>query len=236
MIQELGKETLHAFDKEIKPEIQNYQRQDGKLYSADGPLDIIRRVLEWLRSVAMRIFAPNRLQETATTFVFNLNTFNKLNIQAQARVKGIELPSYEPWLDDFMKVTIAENVSYISTIRDEYFTKIESIIYQGVKNGLSIKDIRDQLIERIGMTEKRAQFIAVDQAGSILGQMTAKRHQSIGVKKFRWSTSKDERVRPAHRALSDKVFPYDDPPSEGLPGTPFRCRCVALPVFDDEEV
>lgn len=235
MIRELGKETLHAFDKQIKPEIKSYQREDGKFYNLDGPLDVIRRIFEWLKGVGKKIFSSNRIEEAVRTFVVNLNTFNRLNVAAQAGVRGIELAKHEKWLDDFMKLSIHENVNYISTIRDEYFTKIEAIVYQGVKNGESMKDIRGQLVKQIGMTENRAQFIAVDQSGSVIGQMTAKRHKSIGVEKFKWSTSGDERVRPSHRSLSNNVYSYDDPPSEGLPGTPFRCRCVAIPVFDEDE-
>lgn len=235
MIRELGKETLHVFDQRIKPEIKSYQREDGKFYLADGPLDVIRRVFEWLKDIGRRIFSGKRIEEVVRSFVVNINAFNKLNVAAQAGVRGIELPKHEKWLDDFMKLAIHENVNYITTIRDDYFTKIEAIVYQGVKNGKSIKEIRDQLVKEIGMTEKRAQFIAVDQSGSILGQMTAKRHKSIGAGKFKWSTSGDERVRPSHRALSDNVYSYDDPPSVGLPGTDYRCRCVGIPVFDDEE-
>ncbi|MCP3764081.1 minor capsid protein [Domibacillus sp. A3M-37] len=125
------------------------------------------------------------------------------------------------------------NVSYISTIRDEYFPKIESIIYQGVKNGSSPNEIRDQLVKRTGMSEKRTKFIARDQTGSILGQMTAERHKAMGVSKFKWSTSNDEKVRDSHDKLEGQVFEYADPPAVGLPGTDYNCRCTATPVFDD---
>jgi uncharacterized protein with gpF-like domain len=63
-----------------------------------------------------------------------------------------------------MRTSIAENVSYISTIRDEYFPKIESIIYQSVKNGSSPKEIREQLVKHIGMTQEWAKFIARDRS------------------------------------------------------------------------
>lgn len=44
---------------------------------------------------------------------------------------------------------------------------------------------------------------------------------------FEWVTMGDNKVRPAHRALSGKVFKLDNPPSEGMPGEPYNCRCVA---------
>ncbi|MEK5340517.1 minor capsid protein [Weizmannia sp. FSL W8-1119] len=235
LVTELGKVTLQVFDEQIKPQIKLYG-QDSYGYIMDGPLDVIQRAIEIIKGLSLGIFASTEIRNICTRFLNAVNAQSKANIQQQARIIGIDPTQSEPWLDEFMRSSINENVSYISTIRDEFFPKIEGIIYQGVKNGSSIKSIRDQLVERIGMTKNRAQFIAVDQTGSIFGQMTAKRHQEMGVEKFKWSTSHDDRVRQAHRVLDGRVFAYSDPPSEGLPGTPYRCRCVAIPVFDDGQV
>lgn len=232
LVDELGKATLRVFDEQIKEQIKLYQRSDSVTYKADGPLDVIQRAIEIIKGLSLGIFTSSTVNDIATRFMSSLNQFSAANARSQGRVKGIDPTENEPWLQEYMNTAISENVSYISSIRDEYFPKIESIIYQGVKNGQSTKEIRDQLVKRIGMTQNRAKFIAVDQTGSIFGQMTAKRHQEMGVNKFKWSTSHDERVREAHRVLDGHEYSYDDPPSEGLPGTPYRCRCVAIPVFD----
>lgn len=42
-------------------------------------------------------------------------------------------------------------------------------------------------------------------------------------------TSQDERVRHTHRARNGKLFAWNDPPSDGHPDIPIRCRCVAVP-------
>lgn len=235
LVEQLGKATMRVFDEQIKDQIKLYQRNDSFVYTVDGPLDVIQRAIELIKGLSLGIFTSSKVQDIASRFVHSTNNFSKNLTQKQGQVKGVDPTQSEPWLNDFMKTAISENVSYISTIRDEYFPKIESIIFQGVKNGQSVKAIKDQLVERIGMTENRAKFIAVDQTGSIFGQMTAKRHQEMGVKKFKWSTSHDEKVRMSHRALDGKIFSYSEPPSEGLPGTPFRCRCLAIPIFDDDE-
>ncbi|WP_081415892.1 minor capsid protein [Peribacillus kribbensis] len=104
--------------------------------------------------------------------------------------------------------------------------------YQGVKNGTSPKEIRDELVKRTGMSEKRAKYM--DQTGSILSQMTAERHKAMGVSKFNWSTSNDEKVRDSHNKLEGQVFEYANSPAVGLPGTDYNCRCTANPVFDDD--
>ncbi|KOY81672.1 hypothetical protein ADM90_14280 [Lysinibacillus macroides] len=156
-------------------------------------------------------------------------------MEQQGRIKGINPADTEPWLTPFMRENVEKNVGYITNIRDDYTKKIENIVLNGVNNGSSHKQIRQQLEEQIDMSRRRAEFVAVDQTGSLFGQMTAQRHQNMGVERFKWRTSKDERVRKSHKELEDKIFSYDDPPAVGLPGEDFRCRCIAIPVFDDEE-
>ncbi len=231
LITELGKATLSMFDEHIRKQIKLYEADS---FRQDAPLDVIRTAIDMIKGLSLNIFNSNKVQSIAQGFMNSLNLFNANNMQVQGKVKGIDPTQYEPWLESFMRTSVAENTSYITTIRDEYFPRIESIIYQGIKNGSDAKKIRDQLVERVGMTRKRAMFIAVDQTGSIMGQMTAKRHQQMGVSKFKWVTSQDERVRKTHSELSNKVFSYSDPPSVGLPGTDYRCRCVAIPVFEEE--
>ncbi|MED1201961.1 minor capsid protein [Heyndrickxia acidicola] len=233
LVKELGKVTMQVFNDQIKPQVVQFRmKNDSESYRVDGPLDIIQRAIDVIKGLSLGIFSNNTIQSISSRFVTSVNSLNKTNMDAQAKVRGINPIQSEPWLDEYIRTSIKENVNYISTIKDEYFSKIESIILQGVKNGDSIKSVRDQLVERVGMTQNRAKFIAVDQTGSIFGQMTAKRHQEMGVEKFKWTDSGDSRVRKRHRELNGNVYSYADPPSEGLPGTPFRCRCVAVPVFE----
>ncbi len=238
MVRELGKETLKMFDQQIEKEIER-NRKDSHELIVDGFFDVFKSIFKAFKDKASKTFSSKRKEDAAGTFLASLNQFNKNNMFQQGKVRGIDPTKTEPWLSTFMKAKVVENVSYITKIQDEYIEKIEEIIETGVKGGTNPKIIRNQLVERIGMTENRAQFIAVDQAGSILGQMTAQRHQDIGIERFTWLTSKDERVRETHKELNNKVFAYSDPPTVGgrvvLPGEDFRCRCVAIPVFDDEE-
>lgn len=56
-------------------------------------------------------------------------------------------------------------------------------------------------------------------------------HKATGVTHFRWITKEDSRVRPLHAQIHGKVFPMSTGhPTEGYPGEPFGCRCVAKPV------
>jgi SPP1 gp7 family putative phage head morphogenesis protein len=66
------------------------------------------------------------------------------------------------------------------------------------------------------------------------------RQQQVGIERFEWSTSQDERVRESHAELDGKTFSWNDLPvvddEEASPGTPICCRCVAIPVVDMEEL
>ncbi|WP_427071057.1 minor capsid protein [Lysinibacillus fusiformis] len=226
MITTIGVETLKLFEKYIVPQLET--RQDA-YYVEDGILDGLKKMFHALKNKASEIFTTAHSERAASSFVMSINRFNRHNLEQQMKVKGIDLVANEPWLKDFLLTKISDNVGYIKTINEDYFTSIENVVIDGVKDGRSIKQIREQLMEQVEISKNKAQFIAVDQAGTILGQMTAQRHQNIGIEKFKWYDSADERVRDTHKRLSGEVFSYDDPPTVNgrvvLPGEDYRCRC-----------
>lgn len=235
MIGELGEETITLFEKYLEPELS--KRQDSHYFINDGFFDGLKKMFRSLKNKATKIFADAKKERAAKTFLNSVNRFNKHNLENQMKLKGIDLAAREAWLPPFMNSKIKENVNFIKTIEADYFDDIERVVNEGVQKGSSVKQIRQQLMERVEVTQNRAQFIAIDQAGSILGQMTAQRYQDIGIDRFTWLTSKDERVRETHKELNNKPFAYSDPPTVGgrvvLPGEDYRCRCVAIPIFDD---
>lgn len=234
MVQAAGNATLTLFDKHLKEYIDSNRADSSGFFVEDGPLDFLKSIINRMKTAVNNAYSERKMTRATDSFMKSLNKVNKTNMEQQGRVRGIDLPATEAWLASFMRENTKKNVSYITNIRDDYTEKIENIIFEGVENGNSHKTIREQLEEQIDMSRNRAEFIAVDQAGSLFGQMTARRHQDMGVMKFKWRTSKDERVRKSHKVLENKVFSYDDPPEVGLPGTDFRCRCIAIPIFNDE--
>ncbi|WP_162287785.1 minor capsid protein [Indiicoccus explosivorum] len=236
LVNELGSETLKTFDEQLKPQLKAYKRKDSLNYIEDSFLSLIQRAFAFIASAAHRIFSPSKVVTIATDNLSLINKMNLKNMKAQGRVAGVEPVDADGKLADFMELSIQQNVSYITKIKDDFLVDIERIVLNGVKKGSSMKGIREQLVQQIGFSRTRAEFIAVDQMGSIFGQLTAKRHQSMGVKEFIWRDSDDERVRKTHENLDGKTFSYANPPTVGkrkvLPGEDYRCRCVADPVFE----
>ena len=105
---------------------------------------------------------------------------------------------------------------------------------QAMVKGTLNKDLSAQIKDLGKTTEKRAMFIARDQSSKLNAALTQARHEDVGIKKYMWSTSLDERVRDSHADKEGQIFEYTNPPADtGHPGHDFNCRCVAIPVLDD---
>ena len=133
---------------------------------------------------------------------------------------------------DAMKAATKANIELITSIPEQYFEKLGDAVGKNMERGMRFEDLAKE-IERIGdVTESRAKLIARDQTSKLNGAMTQIRQMSLGIERYVWQTSGDERVRDAHADLDGREFRWSDPPAEGHPGEAVNCRCVAIPVFD----
>lgn len=127
---------------------------------------------------------------------------------------------------------IAANVGLIKSIPEQYFDKIEQAVMAGIQGGTLNDTLADDLQKAYGISKSRAKLIATDQLGKINSRLAQIRQQKLGITHYTWSTSHDERVRHEHKLRDGKLFAWDKPPSDGHPGQPIRCRCVAKPYTE----
>lgn len=126
---------------------------------------------------------------------------------------------------------------------------VREVLDNRLKEGVRVEEIREVLRERLDMTKRRAELIARDQVLKASGQLQQARQEQVGIKRYVWTTSLDERVRDDHERLEGQVFRWDDPPvtnfsevmrgrpeRRGHPGSDFQCRCTADPILDDPDV
>ena len=149
---------------------------------------------------------------------------------------------------------VSDNVDLITMVPANMLDKMKETIVEGYSKGLTAKDIGAIIQQNYNMSANHARFIARDQMAKLSADITRKEHEDAGVSRYQWSDSGDQRVRPGHALLNDKVFCYDNPPeimewrdtkSGGYwvntgrrcnPGQDFNCRCVAIPVFDYDDI
>jgi len=136
-------------------------------------------------------------------------------------------------LKNVLKSTVSANVSLIKTIPQEYFKRVERIVFDGVINKSTAKSMIDKILETSTVTRSRAQLIARDQTAKLNSALTRERQIAVGVKEYVWRTASDDRVRPTHKKNNGKTFRWDKPPAAtGHPGHDIQCRCVAQAIVE----
>ena len=130
---------------------------------------------------------------------------------------------------------VRENVSYVVDAQREYAAGVVEIFTDPGIFGRRVEDLAEELRERTGVAESRAELIARDQTLKTLGKLNESRQRAAGVTQYIWCTSGDQAVRPEHADREGRIFTWDDPPEGGNPGEDFQCRCSATPVIDEFE-
>lgn len=169
---------------------------------------------------------------TAEAQAVEANNLIQLSTQATLAL-GINPFVTEPYLFAKRESFIARNISSIQSIPEQYHRQLQTILVTGIESGISTTKISENIRNLYGVTRRRATLIAVDQIGKYFGELTKVRSEYMGVKKFRWRTSRDERVRAEHRAREGKIYSWKKGADGELPGVPIRCRCVAQNIYED---
>ena len=227
----LIRETLLVELDRIEAEA-NITRPDAANIRIDQVDEEIERVIGNVRIQFAERFSDVRMRQAARTTGATINAHNlgQNNKQFLATV-GIDLAGLEPAIAPHLVAFTAENVKLITSIPENLLTNVEGIISRGTRRGRRASEMATEIRDRFKITENRAKLIARDQVSKLNGELTQLRQTSLGVKKYIWRTSQDERVRDEHAEREGREFLWSQPPSDGHPGEPINCRCTAEPVI-----
>lgn len=225
LVKQLEKDTTEQILpllKRLEPEFVN----DAYAQTLERAFDNLRRAYQGLDRNAKIV---------ANSFAEDMNNANKQRFyKAMENAVGIDLNNIvqREGLEDILFATTRDNVMLIKTIPEEYFNKIEGIVFRGTIQGRAATSMIKQ-IQKVGkVTEKRARLIARDQSSKLNSALNQQRAQNLGVEEYVWRTAGDERVRDSHKTKNGKVFRWDDPPEDtGHPGQDIQCRCVAQAII-----
>lgn len=140
-------------------------------------------------------------------------------------------PLSEQWL--------ATQRRLLNDLRSEYVQRVNDVLVSA-PFGIRAEELTKELRKSLGFGRSRARLIAVNETLTLAAEVNKSRQQSLGITKYQWSTSADERVRSNHAFLHDQIFDWSNPPvgggtseaERGHPGSGIRCRCVAVPVTE----
>lgn len=203
----------------------------------DTYVEDFEAIISGIKIKFAQIVTKRKVENDAQTMANNVDNRNAQIFDMQVKqVTGVSPFRSEPWLRGTLTNSVSQNVSLITTLHESYFKDIEFETLNGLERGLSTKDIAKRIQKKTGASKNRARLIARDQVSKLNSNLASRRASDLGIKRFRWDTSSDERVRASHRALNNKIFTYKDGASvDGdshvLPGQPIQCRCVAVPII-----
>lgn len=193
----------------------------------------LRAILAILRRNLLSI-VPDRARSMSRAVLNAISKRHRDRFYASAKeAMGIDLSEVvsENRIGPLLRLTTEQNVALITSIPEQYLAKVEAAVYRHVIHGQrGSKPLAKQIQEIGDVSAKRAKFIARDQTAKLVSALNRERSLAIGIESYVWRTSKDERVRPTHRANEGKTFRWDDPPAKtGHPGTEPNCRCTGSP-------
>ena len=218
--------TLLATDDFEKPQLATPKR--------DALGEDIAVIINGIKVQFLRELRDSELRAAAQKFGLEVAEHNLSELNRVLKtVVDLDIFQDEPFLRTQLENYVEQNVSLIKSVDERYFTDVQNEVFSGARQGLSTKDISARIRDKGRVAKNRADLIARDQVASFNGQLSKLRQTNLGVGRYVWRSSLDERVRPEHREREGKIFSWDDPPFDGHPGEPINCRCYAEPIIED---
>ena len=217
---------------------------------SDAATDDLERLIEQAKGYVEGRVSSTEIRRLVQARAFDVSSWNRSTIVNNIeRVIGVSPFIPDSSLANEIALFTAQNVNLVQSLKDDTFKNVGQKVYEGFQSGARAETIAQEITKYInpekGNVSARANLIARDQINKLNGNLTQVRQTELGIKRYRWRTMKDERVRgnpgglypkavPSHWDKEGKIYNWDDPPSDtGNPGDDFQCRCYAEPYLDD---
>lgn len=152
-------------------------------------------------------------------------------------IVGINYKSQPFFNKTFLKKILSENVALIKAEPAKYLRSydkvVANLVEKKLEQGWDLKTLTEVLEKTTGLEKNRAKLIATDQVGNVFAAQTQAQFLGIGLERFVWVTSRDNRVRATHKDREGKIYYWSNPPDGEIPGSAIRCRCTASVVKKD---
>ena len=200
------------------------------------------------------------LQETLSTIQANaLGLATQLNVgdavtqivgdltaQFNGTVKAIDVvavsPEVTPAIAKALDADLTRNLDLpVKNFLEHEIIELRQLVADNVfEHGARTDRLVDVIQARWGVTKRKAAFLADQETSLLVSKFREQRYLAIGSRRYKWSTSHDDLVRHDHKLLNDTIQFWDLKPitnrktgARNHPGEDFRCRCVAMPIFDE---
>lgn len=169
-------------------------------------------------------------------------TLDGLNKQFKDTTKELTPKDLEirlnPRIAASLKDTYSENMDLnIKDWHDEQVMRLRSKVAKNVAIGYRAENLIQDIQTENRVSYNKAKFLARQETSLMVAKYRQAKYEDIGLRRYMWSSSNDQRVRPDHRELHGKIFSFDKPPisnkdtgERNNPGEDYGCRCTAIPI------
>lgn len=215
------------------------QSELARMYEQPAPLtmdasaqDILRALRE--RGVFMDQMVTYQTQRLARWVTRVGEWHGQRTIRAVVSAVGVDVSPYIRLADiqDTLAQAVLTNTNLVTGVSQDVREQLARVVLESFALRRTKRDFVREIARVMGVTQRRARFIAEDQSSKLASLLTQIRQQQLGFSHYIWRTRGDDRVRPLHRQRDGRLFAWDQPPSDGHPGWPIRCRCVAEAYMD----
>ena len=197
-----------------------------------------KRVLDFLNSFnpsSMMPLVNGQIDAQLDEVLEDLDDQAKRTIEDSITVKVHLSPTEK----ENLKKMYTDNLQLpIKNFSNEQVVRMRELIQKNLLEGLGDKALVDVLMKEFNVTRNKAMFWARQETGLLVSAYRQATYKTVGITKYKWSTSHDERVRVMHKDLDGKIFEFANPPvtnekgDRNNPGEDWQCRCQAIPVLE----
>ncbi len=216
--------------------------------AAEQSLDRSRKLHQDLQDRLAQVQAHAQLASTGVDVGDTTTTIVKdLAEQFNGTIAGIDVIEVSAKVTQEMAVNLnrelTENLDLsIKNFVQSEIPKLRAEVEANAFAGFRADRLAEIIQQKYGVTKRKAAFLAEQETSLLVSKYREQRYRAMGSRRYVWSTSHDERVRPDHKVLNGTTQSFDLPPvtnrktgARNNPGEDFRCRCVAMPVIEIPE-
>lgn len=239
------------FSAAISGELAAFARFDrrSRVWRGDPPPDIkgVAVVAESKRRALVAELqrsldeAAGRIEETMATLSFgsDLPLFAMdQDIRRDLYDIGI-LPELTPAAEEYLRKNYSEAQTLnIKNWMPDQIVRLREMVMR-IQTAGDKASIQDAIKAEWGTTAAKATFLARQETSLFFSKLGLDRAADAGVRRYRWSTSHDKRVRESHKHLDGQIIDFDRPPIVEIKtgrrahaGEDFNCRCGKIWVLE----
>jgi SPP1 gp7 family putative phage head morphogenesis protein len=169
------------------------------------------------------------------------DTYRMLDRDFIESVKSISIPaSMNEGMTRKLSEDWANNTSlYIKKWTDENIITLREKVKGHALAGGRAEGLEKIIRENYNVSRSKAKFLARQETALAVSKFQESRYRDVGITRYVWGSSGDQRERADHRRLNGQVFSWDNPPitdtrtgQKNNPGEDWNCRCFSIPIVD----